>query len=224
MNDVHRSDHGRGVLVRALASLLLAVPMMASSLPARAVPAAGGQQLWASHFVPGDTPHSVALSPDGSTLYVTGCGGGVAGCAGSDFETAAFRASTGAVRWTATFDGPGHATDTAIAVAVSPDGSRVFVTGESSGSTGAGGGSPSGTGAGGGAATGTGSGTSGAGGGATTGTGGGAGTTGGSGGSAATGRRGTTGRSHGRRTGGPRRHPYLPRRGRTRSPAVPWFG
>jgi DNA-binding beta-propeller fold protein YncE len=131
MNSVHRTDRRRGILVRALASLLLAVPPIASSSPARAVTSVGGQQLWANHFVLGDTPHGVALSPDGSTLYVTGCGGGVAGCAASDFETAAFRVSTGAVRWTATFDGPGHATDTAIAVAVTPDGSQVFVTGES---------------------------------------------------------------------------------------------
>ena len=126
---------GRSMLSGTVVLLWAFIGGTGTAASAVAVPAAGGEQLWANHFVPGDTPHDSALSPDGSTLYVTGCAGGVGGCGGSDFETVAFRVSTGAIRWIARFDSQ-HLTDTAVAVGVSPDGARVFVTGHSTGSTG----------------------------------------------------------------------------------------
>jgi DNA-binding beta-propeller fold protein YncE len=54
---------------------------------------------------------------------------------GYDYATVAYDAQSGASVWTRRYDGPGHSHDTANAIAVSPDGTKVFVTGESWGST-----------------------------------------------------------------------------------------
>ena len=70
----------------------------------------------------------MALSTDGATLYVTGATG-----ASPDYVTLALNAATGAELWRAIYDGPGHSTDQANAMEVSPDGSALFVTGESIG-------------------------------------------------------------------------------------------
>lgn len=48
----------------------------------------------------------------------------------------AYDTSTGARRWIAIYDGPAHLEDRAQSLAVSPDGTTVFVTGASTGSTG----------------------------------------------------------------------------------------
>jgi WD40 repeat protein len=75
---------------------------------------------------------SLALSPDGSTVFVTGASGSLGL---EDFATVAYDASTGIERWATGYDGPGHAYDAASAVRVSADGSKVFVTGPSTGAT-----------------------------------------------------------------------------------------
>src|SRR5262249_2018380 len=88
--------------------------------------------LWASQFdgpdgVPG-VAYSIALSPDGSLVFVTGA---TQGPGNADYGTAAYDASTGARVWLAAYDGPAHGSDVAYAMAASPDGSKVFVTGAS---------------------------------------------------------------------------------------------
>jgi DNA-binding beta-propeller fold protein YncE len=66
-------------------------------------------------------PHGAAISPDGSTLFVTsGDGVGLA--------TIAYHAATGGTVWTQEYTGP-QPGGSASAVAVSPDGATVFVTG-----------------------------------------------------------------------------------------------
>src|SRR5438128_7665694 len=50
-----------------------------------------------------------------------------------DYVTLAYSTSTGAKMWASRYNGPGHDLDLAYSVAVSPDGTQVFVTGESAG-------------------------------------------------------------------------------------------
>ncbi len=81
-----------------------------------------------------DSASDVAVSPDGSRVYVGGVSVNAAG--NQDFATVAYNATTGAVLWTRRYDGPGHGYDEFSALAVSPDGTTVVVTGESAGATG----------------------------------------------------------------------------------------
>src|SRR5204862_359884 len=105
---------------------------------ARARPAIPGEQLWVKRYNgPGngdDTPRALGVSPDGSTVFVTGSSAGSTGL--SDYATVAYDASTGTQLWVMRYSGPGNNTDVARALGVSPDGSTVFVTGSSCRSTG----------------------------------------------------------------------------------------
>ncbi len=101
-----------------------------------------GAKLWVQRYNgPGngnDAAHSVAVSPDGGTVFVTGeSKGATPGTDLSDYLTVAYNAATGTQLWTARYSGPG--TDQAAAVAVSPDGGTVFVTGTTWGGSGLGG-------------------------------------------------------------------------------------
>lgn len=75
-----------------------------------------------------DAPRAMVLSPDGSTIFVTG-----EGTRGSDYlsdyATVAYDADTGARLWSARFGEAGYE-EQAHDIAISPDGSTVFVTGE----------------------------------------------------------------------------------------------
>jgi hypothetical protein len=75
----------------------------------------------------------VAVSPDGSTVFVTGESGSTGGS--MDYATVAYRASTGEQLWAARYDGPAHTGDSALDVVVSGDGLRIFVTGGSTDQT-----------------------------------------------------------------------------------------
>lgn len=109
----------------------------ATNYAVTAYDASTGAQLWqATYDGPSDTAdalNAMELSPDGSTIYVTG-GSETAGWGTSDLTTVAYDAATGAQRWVARFAGPtpsGQAYgDVANALAVSPDGSKVMVTGQ----------------------------------------------------------------------------------------------
>jgi PQQ-like domain len=95
--------------------------------------AATGEQLWVDEVPQQGDGFAVAASPDSERVYVTGtcvCGHG------EDFLTVAYDASTGTEVWKAIYDGPSHAQDVAVDLAVSPDGRRLFVTGQSADSQG----------------------------------------------------------------------------------------
>ena len=79
-----------------------------------------------------DEATGVAVSPDGSQVYVTGHSKSAS--TGFDYVTIAYNSATGARLWTQRYDGAGK-DDYATAIAISPDGSKVFVTGYSFGST-----------------------------------------------------------------------------------------
>jgi len=97
--------------------------------------AATGTQLWAACWADGggfDAAAALAVSPDGARVYVTGeAGNGISCDRCANYGTVAYDAATGARLWTRQYDGGGF--DDAAAVAVSPDGSRLYVTGTSYG-------------------------------------------------------------------------------------------
>jgi len=100
--------------------------------------ASTGVQRWATRYSgPGDGADQaldLAVSPDGTEVFVTGFSVRLTG--GEDYGTIAYEASSGVQLWAADYDGTGDAVDEAFAIGTSPDGSKVFVTGESTGSAG----------------------------------------------------------------------------------------
>jgi WD40 repeat protein len=99
--------------------------------------AATGARVWVKRYNgPGngaDGGYSVAVSPAGGTVFVTGTSW--ASRTGYDCTTVAYRAATGAQAWARRYNGPGNGDDAGAWVAVSPAGGRVFVTGHSGGAT-----------------------------------------------------------------------------------------
>jgi hypothetical protein len=98
-----------------------------------------GTRLWVGRYsAPGasdDRPSDLAVSPSGSTVYVTGSTeypNATGSMPVSYFGTVAYSAVTGKRLWVERFLGPGNAAFCS-AVAVSPDGSEVFVTGQAAG-------------------------------------------------------------------------------------------
>ena len=100
--------------------------------------ASTGAKLWTRRYDGGgekrsDYAESLAVSPDGTKVFVTGLSWG---STGPDYATLAYDVSTGAKLWTKRYDDyPGNYYEAAYSLAVSPDGTKVFVTGESGGST-----------------------------------------------------------------------------------------
>jgi hypothetical protein len=126
---------------RSLVPTLLLVMAVSAGGPvgrAAAHPDAGGTPAWASRYQSfGGSPAAIAASPDGSRVFVAGdTWPGTderPDAANPDYVTLALDASTGAGLWGRRYDGPGHGEDFPVALAVSADGSMVFVTGWSDG-------------------------------------------------------------------------------------------
>lgn len=101
---------------------------------------ATGAQLWLRRY---DSPNStvdidqaqdLAVSPDGTKVFVTGRSSGSGGGPFAyDYLTIAYDFESGSQRWVQRFNGPSNLDDLAYSVAVSPGGSKVFVTGWSAG-------------------------------------------------------------------------------------------
>ncbi len=145
---MHKSITRVSVAVAAAAALstLGVTGTSASSASTRAPQAAGkslsgtsdaaavpGAQLWITRYNgpgnSGDFARSVAVSPAGDKVFVTGEGPGAT--SRSDYATAAYSAATGARLWVSRYNGPGNGNDAATSVAVAHDGTKVFVTGSS---------------------------------------------------------------------------------------------
>jgi PQQ-like domain len=90
-----------------------------------------GSQLWAQLYFNGDTDAATALAvaPDGSTVYVTGASVAPLPSRNEDFATIAYDSTTGAQEWLSRYSPPGN--DLAEAIRLSPDGSRIYVAGQS---------------------------------------------------------------------------------------------
>ncbi len=94
---------------------------------------ATGAHLWTS-FYDGpsggeDQATALAMSPDGTKVFVTGPSERAPG--NSDYATVAYDVASGAQLWVARYDGPFDSVDYPTAIASSPDGSEVYVTGYS---------------------------------------------------------------------------------------------
>jgi len=76
-----------------------------------------------------DSPRAIAVSPNGHAVYVTGISRGHYGLV--DYVTVVYETHSGTLKGVARFDGPLRGDDRAHAIAVSPDGMQVFVTGQS---------------------------------------------------------------------------------------------
>jgi outer membrane protein assembly factor BamB len=102
-----------------------------SGYDTRALNAATGGSLWSRvhAFTPGTAATAIAMSPDGATVFVTGT---VPAGPGYVFDTLAYTTVTGARLWEARYFAPAktHGEVVPNAIVVSPDGSRVFVTGD----------------------------------------------------------------------------------------------
>jgi hypothetical protein len=70
------------------------------------------------------------VSPDGAKVFVTGYS---VGPTNTDYATVGYDAVSGSQSWVARFNGPQDTLDYAYALGVSPEGSSVFVTGQTDG-------------------------------------------------------------------------------------------
>jgi DNA-binding beta-propeller fold protein YncE len=100
--------------------------------------AATGAQRWVQRYngkADGtDEAWSLAVSPAGNAIYVTGDSyQGLT--SGYDYATIGYNAKTGKSLWTKVFKGSATFVDAPSAVVVSPNGKSVYVTGESNGGT-----------------------------------------------------------------------------------------
>ncbi len=115
--------------------LLVASAIFLPQLAAHAL--TGGNKVWAAGYNGPDAGQDLGrravTSPDGSKIFVTGSSASTD--TGNDLATVALDAGTGQRLWAARYDGPASLNDDAIDIAVSPDGSAVFVTGSSEGTS-----------------------------------------------------------------------------------------
>jgi len=109
-------------------------PASGSDFATVAYDAATGRRLWASSYngpaSAADLVHGVGVSPDGKTVFVTGQSMG-SNPAVTGYLTVAYNAATGAQLWVRRYTGALKRGGIATALAVSPSGSAVFVTGTS---------------------------------------------------------------------------------------------
>jgi len=114
----------------AAAQARQAAPVLAGRTARAPAP---GTQLWTERLSgPRNAdalPSLLAVSPDGKTVFVTAPN--LEATSSYDYVTAAYNAATGARLWTRRYNGPANGSDVPTAVAVSPAGTVVFVTGSS---------------------------------------------------------------------------------------------
>jgi DNA-binding beta-propeller fold protein YncE len=118
------------MVARWMSPLLIVVSTLLTPELAAATDTLLGERLWIARYDGpahrNDVPSGVAVSPDGSTVFVTG-DSYRPGC--SNWATAAYSAN-GQELWSARHDGSAHWCDNVAGIAVSDDGRRVYVNGQ----------------------------------------------------------------------------------------------
>ncbi|MEX2274337.1 MAG: PQQ-binding-like beta-propeller repeat protein [Actinomycetota bacterium] len=136
------SDGGNAVTVTPDGSMALVAGFITrsgsnSDYLTQAYDATTGARVWTKKFGgpagEDDVAGSITVSPDGTRTFVTGNGTGATNS--TNYTTIAYDTATGDRQWTRRYDGPGHATDFANAIAADPAGANVYVTGQSDGDT-----------------------------------------------------------------------------------------
>jgi hypothetical protein len=111
---VHRLVHRVAIPLAVVLVVAVGAPGQAGAIHLRHVlryPGAGGGPDYAT---------DVAASPGGPTFFVTGDAYG-GPTTGDDYTTVAYSSTRGTQLWVATYDGPDHNIDDALAAAVSTD-------------------------------------------------------------------------------------------------------
>lgn len=96
--------------------------------------AATGTRLWIARYNNSkangsEFANAISVGPGGQTIYITG--GSAGKTSNTDLTTIAYRAASGAQLWVARYNGPASFIDSGTALAVTPNGSTVVVTGSS---------------------------------------------------------------------------------------------
>jgi hypothetical protein len=90
-----------------------------------------GKQLWSEVYRATGQAASiggpVAVSPDGTEVFITGFTYPSGSCCVASFETIAYSATTGSRLWMASGPGPAKSLNSPVGITVSPDSSEVFV-------------------------------------------------------------------------------------------------
>jgi hypothetical protein len=132
--DGSSSDRGNAIIVtgsRVYVGGDTIGPDGSSDMAVIAYDAATGTQQWASRWNASYGPDSalaLAIHPNGSLVYATG-EAWASPEHSTDLGVAAFTAVSGALLWTAAYNGAGSYYDVGRAIAVHPNGTRVYVTG-----------------------------------------------------------------------------------------------
>ncbi len=124
------SPNGRMVFVTGTS----ATPTSGARYATVAYNAATGAQLWVSLYGTVNrynSPASLAVSPNGGRVFVTGRSEGFTFRGDVDYATVAYNAATGAQLWAKRYNGPGNRYDAATSLAVGRNGGTVYVTGVS---------------------------------------------------------------------------------------------
>lgn len=114
--------------------------VLATDLATVAYDGATGEQEWVQRYhgvrdlASWTVGQDIGVSPDGALVYVTGLSlppGIPINALAFDFTTFAYDAVTGDVVWMSTYNGTGNVEDWAYALALTPDGKHLVVTGRS---------------------------------------------------------------------------------------------